>query len=123
MESKPLIAGIIGFFLGGLLVSVAATTFERDKLQDAPGGHSLVSLEKKQGEAFDRAFIEEMITHHRGAIEMSELSRTQAEHQEIKDLSSNIIKAQAAEIEQLKQWQREWGYPTDPSPHRTHPEN
>lgn len=29
METKPLLYGLIGFFLGGLLVSVAATTFDK----------------------------------------------------------------------------------------------
>lgn len=33
MDSKVLLAGIIGFLLGGLLVSIAATTFENDELQ------------------------------------------------------------------------------------------
>lgn len=32
METKPLMYGIIGFILGGLLVSIAATTFEQDCL-------------------------------------------------------------------------------------------
>lgn len=29
METKPLLYGVIGFILGGLLVSVAATTFDK----------------------------------------------------------------------------------------------
>lgn len=29
METKPLLYGIIGFLLGGLLVSIAATTFDK----------------------------------------------------------------------------------------------
>lgn len=29
METKPLLYGLIGFFLGGLLVSIAATTFDK----------------------------------------------------------------------------------------------
>ncbi len=29
METKPLLYGIIGFILGGLLVSIAATTFDK----------------------------------------------------------------------------------------------
>jgi hypothetical protein len=33
MNTKVLLAAIIGFILGALLVSVAATTFEKDRLQ------------------------------------------------------------------------------------------
>lgn len=29
METKPLLYGLIGFFIGGLLVSIAATTFDK----------------------------------------------------------------------------------------------
>lgn len=29
METKPLLYGLIGFFIGGLLVSVAANTFDK----------------------------------------------------------------------------------------------
>lgn len=35
MDTKTLLAGIIGFILGALLVSVAATTFEKDKIKSA----------------------------------------------------------------------------------------
>jgi hypothetical protein len=33
MDTKSLLYGLIGFFIGGLLVSIAATTFENDRLQ------------------------------------------------------------------------------------------
>lgn len=33
METKPLLYGLIGFFLGGLLVSVAAVTFDKPDLE------------------------------------------------------------------------------------------
>ncbi len=36
METKELLYGLIGFFLGGLLVAIAATTFNNDELQRAP---------------------------------------------------------------------------------------
>lgn len=33
MDTKSLLAGLIGFFIGGLLVSVAATTFDKPESQ------------------------------------------------------------------------------------------
>ncbi|MGH7218687.1 MAG: hypothetical protein ACREGE_04570 [Candidatus Microsaccharimonas sp.] len=36
MDTKELLYGLIGFFLGGLLVAIAATTFNNDELQRAP---------------------------------------------------------------------------------------
>jgi hypothetical protein len=42
METKPLLFGLIGFFIGGLLVSIAASTFEKDELQyDTSATHVL----------------------------------------------------------------------------------
>jgi len=35
METKPLLYGLIGFFIGGLLVSVAAHTFEKQELSNS----------------------------------------------------------------------------------------
>ena len=62
------------------------------------------------GDAFDRTFMSDMVIHHQGAIEMSNMAATQAKHQEVKDLASNIIAAQTGEITQMQQWQKDWGY-------------
>ena len=43
-------------------------------------------------------FAQLMITHHQGAIEMARLAEGKAEHQEIKELARQIIKAQEREI-------------------------
>lgn len=68
------------------------------------------SLEGLTGDAFDAAFIEAMIPHHQGAIEMAKVAQTNAKHQEIKDLAEDIIEAQNREINQMRQWQSQWGY-------------
>jgi len=67
-------------------------------------------LKGLEGEAYDKEFLKQMTIHHEQAIEMSRYANTNAKHQEIKDLAKNIIEAQTAEINQMKQWQREWGY-------------
>ncbi len=65
-------------------------------------------LRGKTGDEFDKAFISEMIVHHEGAVEMAELARTNAKHQEIKDLADAIISAQNKEIEDMRAWQKSW---------------
>ena len=69
-------------------------------------------LEGLSGDDYDKAFIEMMITHHEGAVDMAELSASRAKHDEIKQLSQAIITAQDKEIADMKQWQRDWGYST-----------
>ena len=70
------------------------------------------SLKGKTGDAFDKAFMSEMIVHHQGAIDMANLALTSANHQEIKDLAKNIMAAQTSEITEMKNWQSQWGYST-----------
>ncbi len=111
MQTKSLLYGLIGFFLGGFIVSVAATTFDRPSEQTA--GNTINSLTGKQGDEYDKAFIAEMIGHHQGAIDMAKLSAANAKHDEIKQLSKDIVAAQEKEIAQMKQWQAQWGYPAD----------
>lgn len=110
METKPLLYGIIGFLLGGLLVSVAAVTIEKPKDEGATMTNMVSVLEGKTGDDFDQAFISGMIVHHQDAIDMARKADKQARHQEVKDLSKAIITAQQKEIDDMKQWQMDWGY-------------
>ena len=71
---------------------------------------STVLLEGETGDDFDKAFIEMMIPHHQGAIEMAEEALESAKHQEIKDLATDIIEAQQREIDMMNEWYKSWGY-------------
>jgi uncharacterized protein (DUF305 family) len=61
----------------------------------------------EDGRYSDRAFIDAMVPHHQGAVEMAEVALENAEHQEIRDLAEDIVSAQEAEIEELKSIKRE----------------
>lgn len=110
METRALLFGIIGFLLGGLVVSIAATQLD----DGADDGMTMTEMSEdltdKSGDDFDAAFITAMVEHHQGAIDMAELAANRAEHDEIKQLSEDIIRAQEAEIDQMHDWQQEWGY-------------
>lgn len=70
----------------------------------------MTNLNARSGDDFDRAFLAEMIDHHEGALEMAKQAQKRAKHQEILDLSREIIDAQTSEIEMMKGWQKTWGY-------------
>lgn len=70
-------------------------------------------LEGLSGDDYDKAFIEMMIAHHEGAVDMAKLSSSRANHEEIKQLSQGIVSAQEKEISEMKQWQKSWGYTSD----------
>jgi uncharacterized protein (DUF305 family) len=61
----------------------------------------------ENGEYSDRAFIDAMVPHHQGAIAMAEVALKNAEHEEIKELSRNIVSTQQSEIEELKSIKKE----------------
>lgn len=57
---------------------------------------------------FDLRFINAMSAHHEGAITMAQDALGKSKRPEIKQLAQNIIKAQEAELKQLKQWRQAW---------------
>jgi len=61
----------------------------------------------ENGRYSDKAFIDAMVPHHQGAIEMAQVALKNAEHDEIVELSENIVSTQQAEIEELKSIKRE----------------
>lgn len=120
MQTKPLLYGLAGFFIGGLLVAIAATTFDKPAQNNTSTASSTPVmmdqmadvLKDKSGDDFDAAFISNMIVHHEGAVAMAKMAESQAKHDEIKQLSKDIIAAQEKEITQMKQWQKDWNYST-----------
>ena len=55
----------------------------------------------KNGEYSDERFVDAMVPHHEGAVEMAEVGIENADHAEIKTLSENIVSTQKAEITEL----------------------
>ena len=61
----------------------------------------ITKLAIAKGAAFDRLFLEGMIAHHEGAIEMAEMIKDST-NSEVKKLFNNIVSSQSAEIEAMK---------------------
>jgi len=73
-------------------------------------GGMVNDLKGKSGDDFDKSFIEQMIVHHQGAIDMAKLAKEKAGHDEIKSMADDIISAQSNEIEMMRKWQKDWNY-------------
>jgi len=56
---------------------------------------------------FDKAFIKEMISHHKMALMMSSMV-IDSDRPEMRTLSTAIAQAQSSEIEQMRQWYKTW---------------
>lgn len=68
----------------------------------------MAGLSGLSGDAFDKAFLEQMIVHHEGAVSMAQAALRDAKHQELKNMANNIISAQTTEIGQMKAWLKDW---------------
>jgi uncharacterized protein (DUF305 family) len=60
-------------------------------------------LENLSGAELDRVFLEDMIGHHMGAIMMARSVQPYIEHDEIAELTQNIVSSQSTEIAQMRQ--------------------
>lgn len=67
---------------------------------------SLAAL--KNSADFDRAFIEQMIPHHRMGVMMASMAQNNSQHPQLKAMQQAMVKAQSREIEQMTQWYRNW---------------
>lgn len=66
------------------------------------------ALRGKTGDALDKAFIDEMIVHHEGAVEMAQILLAGTKRPELIKLGNDIVTAQTGEIEMMKQWRTNW---------------
>lgn len=127
-RNYSLLYGLVGLVIGGLLTyglikpgvrteEMQVETKERLVTSQKHGiemGSSMdemtASLRGRSSDEFDKAFLVAMIVHHQGAIEMAQAALQDGKHEELKELAGNIISAQNKEIEQMQQWQKQWGY-------------
>lgn len=71
--------------------------------------HSMAPMTKSMsGAHYDHGFINMMIPHHQKAIDEAKDALKEARHPELKQLARSIITSQQAEINQMKQWRKEW---------------
>jgi uncharacterized protein (DUF305 family) len=59
-------------------------------------------LEGATGAEFDRMWVQMMIKHHQGAVDMAKTELEQGSNAEAKDLAQKIIDAQEAEIKEMQ---------------------
>ena len=110
--------GILLSIIGALLIAIvlAASGGMRDSDSDNDdmgmmGGHGHNSNSQMVGS--DAMFLQMMIPHHQQAIDISNIALKTSKDAELLTLAKTIIKAQTAEIVQMKSWLNDAGATTD----------
>lgn len=75
---------------------------------------------KLTGEAYDEAYIGDMLAHHEGALNMSEMVSAGTERPELLQLAQTIMQTQSRELMKMQTWQQEWGYERTMGGHGSH---
>lgn len=102
--------------VGGLLIGVLVGAYLSPGMMpfrySMMGGQNLMGNQGMRGGGqmmnIDARFIENMIPHHEGAIEMAEIALQRSKRSEIKSLAQGIIEAQTREIADMKRWYQDW---------------
>lgn len=118
-----LVGGVVGF-AGSQFWSAARSSDDTSSMMSSGGGDGMASMMNSGGmmgsqntmdsfdedKPFDLQFIDQMIPHHEGALMSSEHMISDSERPELRQLYENIQKSQSEQIEQMKEWRKEW-YP------------
>ena len=113
-----ILAVVVGYFIG----SASCGNRNRGMMHRMPDGSMMMNdgsmasmmhdmnaqLRGKTGDAFDKAFLQEMIVHHEGAVDMAKLVLTTSKRPELIKLANDIISAQTSEIKMMQDWQKTW---------------
>lgn len=91
-------SGFVGYQLGSAPRSATVANTAVSEHSSMTMGEMTTGLTGLSGDAFDRAFIEMMIIHHQGAVDMAALIPANAKHEELKKLGQEITTAQMREI-------------------------
>ncbi len=119
MKNQPMLYGIIGILAGSLLTLLFVSSSFRNNnygMMQMMGFRQFGGA--TQANNIDKHFIEQMIPHHDGAIEMAKLAQEKSKRPEVLTLASAIIGSQSTEIIQMQSWYKEWygnDVPLDPT--------
>ena len=91
----------------GAAVALAAAVLIAPFLWGASAARAQ-ALDTLNGEEFEKAFLQQMITHHAMAVMMAKPIPEKAVHDELKATGQSIITSQTAEIGQMRGWLKDW---------------
>lgn len=122
MKNKTLIYSLVSLVAGSTLTGILFMN-QRQAIgesstilgQNSPNTSTPPGMGMGMGmnqEQRDQHFIQMMIPHHQGAVDMANLALEKAQNPELKTLAEAIKTSQTMEINQMREWYKKW-YGTD----------
>ncbi len=65
-------------------------------------------MKGKTGDELDKVFLEDMIVHHEGAVDMAKELQKGTNRPELQKMAKDIIEVQTGEITMMENWLKEW---------------
>jgi uncharacterized protein (DUF305 family) len=85
------------------------STMDHSKMDHSTMDHSAMKSSPDAASAdYDLQFIDTMIAHHQGAVDMAKMIPQKAESSELKALGKEIVTSQEKEIAEMKSWREKW---------------
>jgi uncharacterized protein (DUF305 family) len=107
MKKLFLTLGFIGT-LGTAALTVPVIAQMNMGSMGAMGDSSTRALAKLNGKTYDIAWMSQMIEHHRGAVQMSQMCLKSCVDKDVKAAAQKIINAQDKEIKLMNTWLQTW---------------
>jgi uncharacterized protein (DUF305 family) len=103
-----LVAGLfLGYFIGMRSQTKDISNDSHSSMHTTMDSMTAILL-GKTGDTLDKAFLDEMIVHHEGAIEMATILLAGTKRPELIKLGNDIIVAQTREVQMMKEWRSQW---------------
>ena len=108
-RTTALIARLAGGFVAGALVLTGCSGATDVSSAVGSAEAARTGSESSAHNDADVTFVQGMIPHHEGALEMAQLAEGRAQDPRVLDLASRIEAAQDPEIETMTGWLEDWG--------------
>ncbi len=69
---------------------------------------AMQSAPNAAAQSFDLQFLDTMIAHHTGAVEMAKVAEMKTQNADLKIFAAKIVADQAREIGEMKRWREQW---------------
>jgi uncharacterized protein (DUF305 family) len=100
-----------GMMSGGMMQGMMSGGMMQGMMNGGMMGQGMMSpgvTPDRANQPFDQRWLDEMIMHHQHAVMSSSMMIADSERPELRDLAERIISAQQREIDQMRQWRRDW---------------